>query len=148
MKKVNLYLANSIRGPRHTDGVVGYVLEFVREGKEPVTTTNFRVVREVTRNVAELRILALALSKINENCDLTIYTDSTYLAAGLEKWLEQWKKNDWQTKEGKPVANKTEWQFLLKTLFRHQFSLVVGEKHSYSSWLDAELQHRKDALKK
>lgn len=146
MKKVNLYLANSIKGIRPTDGVVGYVMELVRDEKDPVAVSNFRVVRNVTRNAAELRILALALSKINKNCDLTIYTDSTYLAAGLENWLEQWKESDWQTKDGKPVANRTEWEFLLKTLFRHQFSLVVGEKHSYSSWLDAELQHRKDEI--
>lgn len=146
MKKVNLYLANSIKGIRPTDGVVGYVMELVRDEKDPVAVSNLRVVRKVTRNAAELRILALALSKINKNCDLTIYTDSTYLAAGLENWLEQWKANDWQTKDGKPVANRTEWEFLLKTLFRHQFLLVVGEKHSYSSWLDAELQHRKDEI--
>ena len=112
-----------------------------------MAVSNFRVAKDVTRNAAELRILALALSKINENCDLTIFTDSTYLAAGLEKWLEQWEKNDWMTTDGKPVANKSEWQFLLKTLLRHQFSLVVGKRHQYSSWLKSELKHRKDALK-
>ena len=137
---INVYVRTTIKGPRRSDGVAAYVIEEDGTGR---IVTDFRYVKDVTSNQAELRILGLALSKIKKKCDLTIYTDLPYVAEGLEKWAFQWKDNNWVTTRGKEISNKVEWQYLLKILNGTSFEVECKEQHIFSSWLDMELKNRR-----
>ena len=37
---------------------------------------------------------------------VVIYTDSEYMINSITKWAHSWIKNNWQTKNKKPVQNK------------------------------------------
>lgn len=70
-----------------------------------------------TNNRMELMAILKALEYLRDNVDLLengeiaeINTDSAYSLNGITKWIYGWFKNDWQTSEGKPVANKDLWE--------------------------------------
>ncbi|MDR1618447.1 MAG: ribonuclease HI [Treponema sp.] len=43
---------------------------------------------------------------------ITVVTDSQYVQKGITQWVHNWKKNDWQTADRKPVKNRDLWEHL------------------------------------
>jgi ribonuclease HI len=43
---------------------------------------------------------------------ITVITDSQYVQKGITLWVHNWKKNDWQTADRKPVKNRDLWERL------------------------------------
>lgn len=72
--------------------------------------------QEATNNTAELLALIQTFRLIHQYHwqKVVIFTDSRYVCDGLNKWVSKWQKKDWQTAEGKPVANKALWIELLE----------------------------------
>lgn len=139
MQHVNIYTASGIRSPRAGSGKAGYILEMKTE-KEPVTLTKTAEILNATANQSELRVLIMALKRLTKKCSLTIYTESSYVAAGLES-LPQWQKNGWKTSRGTDVANKEEWLETGEILNGHTFS-VTTENHEYRAWLRNEVTRK------
>ncbi len=71
-------------------------------GGEPLTTNNRM----------ELTAVIRSLEALKRNCDLQIYTDSTYVRDGIMRWLPQWKVRNWRTAHKRPVKNQDLWQTL------------------------------------
>ena len=67
-----------------------------------------------TNNRMELLAPIMALKKIKEKSEVTIFTDSKYVKNGIEVWIHKWKDNGWMTAEKKPVKNKDLWTKLDK----------------------------------
>ncbi len=65
-----------------------------------------------TNNRMELTAVIKALSAAKKHDELEIHTDSQYVKNGMEKWVRQWKNNNWRNAEKKPVKNKELWQQL------------------------------------
>ena len=65
-----------------------------------------------TNNRMELTAVIKALSAAKKHDELEIHTDSQYVKNGMEKWVRQWKNNNWKNAEKKPVKNKELWQQL------------------------------------
>ena len=139
MREVNLYTASGIRSPRPGSGTAGYILETKTE-KGPATLTKTAEILNATANQSELKILNMALRRLTEKCHLTIYTESAYVAAGLEN-LSQWQENGWKTSRGTDVANKEEWLEAAELLNGHEFS-VTTENHEYRAWLRSEVTRK------
>ncbi len=139
MQHVNIYTASGIRSPRAGNGKAGYILEMKTE-KEPVTLTKTAELLNATANQSELRILNMALARLTKKCSLTIYTESGYVAAGIEE-LSRWQENGWKTSRGTDVANKEEWQETAELLNGHAFS-VTTENHEYRAWLRSEVTRK------
>ena len=57
----------------------------------------------------ELLAAIMALKKVQNNSQITIYTDSTYVKNGITEWVLKWKKNGWKNANKKPVKNKDLW---------------------------------------
>lgn len=75
---------------------------------------------DTTNNRMELMGAIMALEALKENCRVTAFTDSQYIAnAFLKGWLESWQKNGWRTAGKKPVKNQELWQRLLQQTTRH-----------------------------
>lgn len=68
--------------------------------------------KETTNNRMELIAVIKALSAAKKHDELEIHTDSQYVKNGMEKWVRQWKNNNWKNAEKKPVKNKELWQQL------------------------------------
>lgn len=140
MRKVNIYTATDFRSPRAKEGQFGYVLE--TQGRTgPVTLTGFGNVQDATKNLAELEAAVNALKRMTEPCEITICTESAYVAAGLE-WVKDWSENGWVTTAGTPVANKEEWEQLFALMKNHTVN-VEQKEHSYSQWLKNEMEKRR-----
>tara|TARA_B100001057_G_scaffold491616_1_gene582265 strand:- start:4230 stop:4667 length:438 start_codon:yes stop_codon:yes gene_type:complete len=65
--------------------------------------------RNTTNNKMEMTAAIKALEYFEQSTTLKITTDSNYVKDGIEKWISNWKKNDWKTSARKPVKNKELW---------------------------------------
>lgn len=145
MKVVNIYTYTTARSPKATKcEAVGYVIE-MKTAKGDATAGDLLTVKDMTKYQAELHVLKKALARINTKCELHLYTECEYIAAGFEKWLTEWKENGWKTKRGEAVKNNKEWQELDELVQRHGHVLVfhVKENHSYKKWLKENLEKEK-----
>lgn len=70
--------------------------------------------RDTTNNRMELTAAIRALACLKEPCEVTLVTDSKYVADGLSKgWAENWKRNNWKKADKKPALNPDLWDELL-----------------------------------
>lgn len=75
---------------------------------------------ETTNNRMELTAAIMALEALRQACDVTLYTDSTYVKQGLTEWLPGWRTRGWLTAARKPVKNQDLWQRLDAAAARHR----------------------------
>ena len=68
--------------------------------------------KDTTNNRMELTAVIRALTAAKKHDELELHTDSQYVKNGMEKWVQQWKNNNWKNAERKPVKNKELWQQL------------------------------------
>lgn len=72
-----------------------------------------------TNNRMEMTAAIEALLHIPPNKEVRITTDSEYVMKGMTEWISGWIKNNWKTRNGKPVKNQEEWKALLAATKRH-----------------------------
>ncbi len=108
----------------HTDGACkgnpgpggwGALLEYGGVEKEL-----FGGAPETTNNRMELTAVIEALRALKRGCDVRIVTDSQYVQKGVESWMSNWKRKNWKTSAGKPVANRDLWEALDQELQSHR----------------------------
>ena len=73
-----------------------------------------------TNNRMELRAAVEGLKLLKERCQVTITTDSEYVRKGITEWIHGWKRNNWLTKDKKPVKNQDLWEELDAQVARHE----------------------------
>lgn len=137
--KVTIYTDGSSRGNPGPGGY-GAVLQFVdstgklheRELSQGYATT--------TNNRMELLGAITALQSLREPCQVSLYTDSQYLANAINLgWLRGWKQKGWRRKDGE-LKNADLWQTLDGLLQTHkvQFFWVKGHADNvYNNRCDA-----------
>ena len=74
---------------------------------------------ETTNNRMELMAAIAGLESLNRGCKVLLTTDSQYVIKGVQEWMANWKKRNWQTAAKKPVKNKDLWQRLDKAVQEH-----------------------------
>ena len=89
-------------------------------GKETMTTNNRM----------ELLAPIMAIKRIKEKSEITVYTDSTYLKNGITDWIKKWEKNGWKNSSNQPIKNKDLWLELNKLSSEHKVSWNWVEGHS------------------
>ena len=138
---VNIYIESSVKGPKKTTGVVGFVLE--EESHKDKTLTQFGKVTDATANKAVLLTLIYALKRIKTGTDVTIWSDNTYIQAAFEQgWLDSWVKNGWKTNKDKEPANSEEWKKMLEELGSVTPQFRTKEHHKFKKYLQAEVERR------
>ena len=145
MKVVNIYTHTTAKSPKATKcEAAGYVIEF-KTAKGDATAGDLLTVENMTKYQTELHVLKKALARINTMCEVHLYTECEYIAAGFEKWLEEWKKDNWKTARGEEVKNSGDWQELdaLVQQYGHEIVLHVKEDHSYKKWFVDNLEKEK-----
>ena len=65
--------------------------------------------KDTTNNRMELLAPINALRELNDNSEITIYTDSQYVKLGITEWINKWLNNNWQTSKKEDVKNKDLW---------------------------------------
>lgn len=142
MRQVNIYTCTSFTGIKKQDGAAAYILEMTTE-KDPVTLQDSLILQNETPNCAELKVVIEALKRMRQKCELVIYTESQYVAAGYNTgWVASWKENDWHTARGTEVSNREQWEQLDNLLQGHEFTFRCEEAHSYRRWLRGEVERK------
>lgn len=86
---------------------------------------------DTTNNRMELMAVIIGLKALKRPCDVTIYTDSQYVANGITKgWAESWRKNGWRKADKKPAQNPDLWESLLDELSKHNYKIVWLKGHA------------------
>ncbi len=77
---------------------------------------------ETTNNRMELMAAIEALNALKKPCNVTLYTDSSYVRDGITIWIHNWRKNNWRTANKKPVKNADLWRRLDEAHQRHEMN--------------------------
>jgi ribonuclease HI len=95
-------------------------------------------VEDVTVNVMELTAVIAAL-KVLKTAGQTVqvFTDSNYVAKGVNDWMPDWITRGWKTARSKAVANAELWQALKSLLDVHDVTV---------SWIPREQNSDADKL--
>ena len=83
-----------------------------------------------TNNRMELTAALRGLAALKERCEVEVVTDSEYLKNGITAWIQNWKRNGWQTKAKKPVVNQDLWQELDAQVARHALRWTWTKGHA------------------
>ena len=123
MKKVELYSDGWAR-PNPGPGWYWIILRYNWSEKE------FSWFEEnTTNNKMELTWVIVWLSKLKQACSVEVFTDSSYVVNGIEKWwAEKWKANNWKKADKKKAENHELWDELLSLTEKHKvkFNWVRG----------------------
>ena len=123
-KSVEIYTDGSCLG---NPGPGGYGVYLSYQGHEKTLNAGYRL---TTNNRMEMLAAIVALETLKRPCLVVLYTDSQYVKQGIESWLANWKKRNWQTAAKKPVVNKDLWQRLETAAERHRVKWHWVRGHS------------------
>jgi ribonuclease HI len=93
-------------------------------------TTNNRM--EMSAVIFGLEFIQTHLNDSQNQLQVKLFTDSTYVKNGIELWCNKWQLNGWQTSDKKPVKNSDLWRqiIILNTQLRVQWNWVKGHSTS------------------
>jgi len=120
-KPIIIYTDGAARG---NPGPGGYGIVMLSGAHRKELAEGFRL---TTNNRMELLAVIVALETLKfENSEVTVYTDSKYVADAVEKgWL-----NNWVKKEFKKVKNPDLWKRFLQVYHKHQVKFVWVKGHA------------------
>ena len=125
MKHVTIYTDGACSG---TPGKGGWCAILSYNGHEKVM---YEGEMETTNNRMELSAVIKGLSALKEPCEVTLYSDSSYVVNAInENWLSDWQRRGWRTAGKSPVKNVDLWQELLTLLTRHKVEFVWVKGHA------------------
>ena len=125
IKKVEIFTDGACSGNPGAGGY-GAVLRYKNTEKELSGGAT-----DTTNNRMELTAVIAALSALKEPCDVTVTTDSKYVADSISKgWLYNWQKKNWIKSDKKPVPNTDLWKTLIPLLEMHKVSFIWVKGHA------------------
>lgn len=125
MKKVTIYTDGACSGNPGAGGW-GTILDYQGKRKElcggEAHTTNNRM---------ELTAVIQGLKALKESCEVTVITDSQYVANGINLgWAASWQQNNWRKKDKKPALNPELWEELLSLCQKHKVTIEWIKGHA------------------
>ena len=136
MEKITIYTDGACSGNPGPGGW-GAILMY-GDVKKEISGFN----KQTTNNIMEITAVLEALKLLKFPCEVTIYSDSAYVVNCFkQRWIYNWKKNNWMSSDKKPVKNKELWEELWNELSKHKFEFVKVKGHS-----DNEFNNRCDYL--
>jgi len=136
LKQVTIYCDGACSGNPGPGGW-GAILMY-KESKKEIAG----FAESTTNNRMELIACIEALKMLRQSCDVSVYTDSAYVAnAFIKQWLISWKRNGWLKADKKPVENVELWQALDALVLKHRVRFYKVKGHA-----DNEYNNRADSL--
>ncbi len=124
MKVVTIYADGACKGNPGTGGWGAWL----QAGE--VEREIFGGEANTTNNRMELRAVIEALASLKRDCDVIVYTDSSYVQKGISEWIHGWKRNGWRTSDKKPVKNDDLWRALDVLAQQHRVDWRWVKGHS------------------
>lgn len=125
LKKIKMYTdGGSIGNPG--PGGYGIIINYKDKAKE--FSGGYKL---TTNNRMELMAAIVGLSVLKEKCEVNLYTDSKYVADGInEGWAERWKKNGWKRNKKDKAENIDLWDKLLYLISEHKVKVEWIKGHA------------------
>ena len=125
MKHVDIYTDGACRGNPGPGGW-GAILVYGKPEKElsggEAHTTNNRM---------ELSGVIAALSALKEPCEITLTTDSKYVADAINNgWAIGWRERSWRKADKSPALNPDLWEELLQLTQVHKLTYHWVKGHA------------------
>lgn len=137
---VNIYIQTDAKSPkRQSAHAIFTISTMTSKGPADATWTEDL---EGTANEVELLALIKAMEHLTADCDIELYTESQFIASGID-WLAGWKEKNWKTAKGKDIAHKDEWMRLDELLLGREILAHCKEDHSFRKWQQFELERLK-----
>lgn len=109
MEKIIIYTDGGCRGNPGVGGWGAWLRHKSVEKKLKGTE------KDTTNNRMELTAVIKALESLKtDKITVDLYTDSKYVMNGINEWIVNWKKKNWETAAKKPVKNVDLWKELDK----------------------------------
>ncbi|QGM80568.1 ribonuclease HI [Otariodibacter oris] len=124
MKKIEIFTDGSCLGNPGPGGI-GCLLRYKHH--EKTISKGFYL---TTNNRMELLAVIEALSLLKEPCHISLSSDSQYMKNGIQKWMSNWKANNWKTSGKKPVKNQDLWESLDMAIQPHIIDWFWVKGHS------------------
>lgn len=87
--------------------------------------------RRTTNNRMEMYAAIRALESLKEPCQVTLYSDSSYLVKSMRKgWARRWKENNWMRIPDERAVNADLWERLLELCEIHTVNFVWIKGHA------------------
>jgi ribonuclease HI len=87
--------------------------------------------RKTTNNRMELMAVITGLQKLRYRCKVILYTDSKYVANGIDLgWAKKWRSNNWRKATGGIALNSDLWGTLLELCDMHDIKFVWVKGHA------------------
>lgn len=137
---VNIYIQTDTKSPKRQSAHAIFTISTMTS-KGPADATWIEDL-EGTANEVELLALIKAMEHLTADCDIELYTESQFIASGID-WLAGWKEKDWKTAKGKDIAHKDEWMRLDELLSEREILVHCKEDHSFRKWQQFELERLK-----
>ena len=125
MKRVTIYTDGACIGNPGPGGY-GAVILFGQYRKEIAGGY-----RRTTNNRMEILAAIRALEALAEPCEVTLYSDSTYVVNAMRKgWAKKWRAHGWQRGRQGKAANPDLWARLLDLTSTHRVTFMWVRGHS------------------
>jgi ribonuclease HI len=125
MERVKIFTDGACEG---NPGPGGYGAILIRDGERKELSQGYRL---TTNNRMEILAVLEALRSLGEPSQVTVYTDSKYVADSMNKgWVEAWQESDWVRKGGKRVPNADLWRALLRLTEEHEVDFKWVRAHT------------------
>jgi len=119
MKQVTIFCDGSSLGNPGPGGY-GVILRYGNREKELTGGDSM-----TTNNRMELMAVIEGLKALKEPCDVTIYSDSSYVVNGINEWLDGWVKRNF-----KKVKNPELWQSYIEVAKPHKIKAIWVKGHN------------------
>ena len=86
--------------------------------------------KATTNNRMEMMAAIEGLKLLPEKTNVTLYTDSQYVKNGVTIWMQNWKKNNWQTSKNSPVKNQDLWLMFDELVQKYNITWQWVKGHS------------------
>ena len=137
--KIIIYTDGGCRG---NPGIGGWGVFLKFKGKEREI---YGYEKHTTNNRMELTAAIKALESLKiTHISIDLYTDSIYVKNGISKWIENWRKKNWQTANKKPIKNLDLWQKLdaLNKKYLITWHWVKGHSGSFGNDIADKLANK------
>lgn len=125
LKKVEIFTDGACSG---NPGPGGYGVLLRYNGNEKQLSEGFI---NTTNNRMELLAAIRGLEALKQKCHVTLYTDSQYVANGINKgWAKSWKAKGWIKSDRKPALNADLWDKLLNLIDSHEVEIIWLKGHA------------------
>jgi ribonuclease HI len=126
MKQVEIYTDGACSG---NPGKGGWAAILIYKGREKILTG---YEEDTTNNRMEMMAAIQGLKALKEPCQVTIYSDSSYLVNAFQKnWVSSWKNNGWARGEKKKeLKNSDLWKELYRLCQIHLVEWIKVKGHS------------------